>query len=305
MKVSVLGTGVIGKSWVALFLAHKLKVSVYDCKPNYETDLIQFIESTSDSFDALDLPLPDLNLLKICGTAAQAISGASFIQENLPEKLEIKHATYREIEKYLLDNAIVLSSTSGFSLKDLQKGFDDPSRIIIAHPFNPPHLIPLVEVFGDTTTKDDAVNQVLNFYESLGKTPIALKKSVPGHIANRLQAVLWQETLALARDGVASLEDIDKAVAAGPGLRWAVFGPNQLFALAAGDRGLNGFIEHLGSRFESWWATAGQVVLDNDMLDLIASSELANQSPLKQSHLIKKRDDFLISMISKARKAEQ
>ena len=177
---------------------------------------------------------------RIYNRCSRSGEGCRFIQENAPEDLSLKHALYQEIEPALDSDAVLLSSTSGLTLSELQNGLSNPSRLVIAHPFNPPHLIPLVEVLGNDLTRSGLVAEVLRFYESLGKVPIELKKSVPGHVANRLQAVLWQEVLHLAKEGVASLPDIDKAIANGPGLRWAVYGPHQLFSLAAGDQGSSG-----------------------------------------------------------------
>jgi 3-hydroxybutyryl-CoA dehydrogenase len=166
---------------------------------------------------------------------------------------------------------------------------------VIAHPFNPPHLIPLVELLGNDKTDPLVMKRVLTFYESLGKVPVELKKSVPGHIANRIQAVVWQEALHLAQEGVASLSDIDKAISHGPGIRWSIYGPNQLFSLAAGDRGLEGFIEHLGSSFQSWWASAGRVEFDAKTMDLVRSKFGKDDQDLDA--LKRYRDELLVRIL--------
>ena len=147
----------------------------------------------------------------------------------MPERLEIKHELYRDIEDALEPQAIVASSASGLTLTEMQGGWRSPGRFVLGHPFNPPHLIPLVEVLGNDHTHDGVVATARAFYESVGKVTIEVRKEVPGHVANRLQAALWREAISLAANGVASVEDVDTAVWAGPGLRWAVMGPTMLF----------------------------------------------------------------------------
>lgn len=270
MNITVLGSGTIGQSWCALFLAAGHEVFAYDPNPNRELEIREFVTNSEVTLRALGYQHAG-SLTGFCFTtdAAKAVKGAQVIQESAPENLALKQELYRIIESALDPKSTILSSTSGLTLDMLQIGFPDPSRILIAHPFNPPHLIPLVEVLGNELTAPDLIEWALSFYEGLGKVPIELKKSVPGHVANRIQAVLWQEVLHLAKEGVASLSDIDKAIANGPGLRWAIYGPNQLFSLAAGAKGLEGFIDHLGPSFQGWWSAAGHVELDFDTRQFI------------------------------------
>jgi 3-hydroxybutyryl-CoA dehydrogenase len=264
--------------------------------------ILNFIARARSTLDALGYSDSGCSeCLEFTTNAREAVKGSRFVQENAPEDLALKHALYREIAPTLDSDAILLSSTSGFTLSELQQGLSDPSRLVIAHPFNPPHLIPLVEVLGNDQTTPGLVAEVLGFYESLGKVPIELKKSVPGHVANRLQAVLWQEVLHLAKEGVASIPDIDKAIANGPGLRWAVYGPNQLFSLAAGDQGLQGFIQHLGPSFEGWWSSAGQVTFDEDTKRLIERQYIDPTGP--ETEEMKRRRDQLICQILSIKKA--
>ena len=270
LNIAVLGSGTIGQSWCALFLAAGYEVFAYDPDPSKELEIRGFVIDSEPTLRALGFSHAG-SLTNFCFTtdAAKAVEGAQVVQESAPENLVLKQQLYRLIESALDPKSTVLSSTSGLTLDMLQTSFSDPSRILIAHPFNPPHLIPLVEVLGNELTAPDLIQRTLTFYEGLGKVPIELKKSVPGHIANRLQAVLWQEVLHLAREGVASLSDIDKVIANGPGLRWAIYGPNQLFSLAAGAKGLEGFLDHLGPSFQDWWSAAGHVELDADTRQFI------------------------------------
>ncbi len=301
MNITVLGSGTIGQSWCALFLAAGHRVVAYDPNPSMQQQILDSIARTHSALDALGYSGSGCSeCLEFTTDAREAVKGSRFIQENAPEDLSLKHALYQEIEPALDSNAVLLSSTSGFTLSELQHGLSNPSRLVIAHPFNPPHLIPLVEVLGNNLTTPGLVTEVLGFYESLGKAPIELKKSVPGHVANRLQAVLWQEVLHLAKEGVASLPDIDKAIVNGPGLRWAVYGPNQLFSLAAGDQGLLGFIQHLGPSFECWWSSAGQVTFDEDTRRLIEQQCVdSNQSDAEE--MKRQRDQIICQILSTKR----
>lgn len=302
MNIAVLGSGTIGQSWCALFLAAGHRVMAYDPNPNMQQQILDYITKAQSALDALGYFGSGCSeRLEFTTNAQEAVKGSRFVQENAPEDLALKHTLYQEIELALDSDAILLSSTSGFTLTELQHGLSNPSQLVIAHPFNPPHLIPLVEVLGNDLTMPGLVDEVLRFYESLGKVPIELKKSVPGHVANRLQAVLWQEVLHLAKEGVASLPDIDKAIANGPGLRWAVYGPNQLFSLAAGDQGLLGFIQHLGPSFESWWSSAGHVTFDEDTRRLI--EQQCVYSDESDADDLKRRRDQIICQILSIRKS--
>ena len=302
MNITVLGCGTIGQSWCALFLAVGHRVVAYDPNPSMHQQILDSIAGAQSTLAALGYSNAGCSeCLEFTVDAQEAVKGSRFIQENAPEDLSLKHALYQEIEPALDSDAVLLSSTSGLTLSELQNGLSNPSRLVIAHPFNPPHLIPLVEVLGNDLTRSGLVAEVLRFYESLGKVPIELKKSVPGHVANRLQAVLWQEVLHLAKEGVASLPDIDKAIANGPGLRWAVYGPHQLFSLAAGDQGLQGFIQHLGPSFESWWSSAGQVTFDEDTLRLIERQCVDPAEP--ETEEMKRRRDQLICQVLSIKKA--
>ena len=256
--IAVLGAGTIGASWTALFLAQGLAVRVYDPSPSLESDVRAYVETAWPSLERLGLARrgsPDG--VSFHDDPRAAVVGAQFVQESVPERLEIKHATYRAIEPALAPEAIVATSASGLLVREMQQGFEDPARFLLAHPFNPPHLIPLVELLGNDKTDPAAVDRAAALYEACGKTTIRLHKEVPGHVANRLQAALWREAIHLVLDGVASLEDVDKAVAAGPGLRWAVMGPHMLFNLAAGGDGMSAFCERYGPSFHRWWDDLG------------------------------------------------
>ena len=263
MRIAVLGCGTIGQSWISLFLACGYRVHAYDPDATAEQRVMAYLAAEGGALAELGYPCPhDATHLQFTTDPKIAVAAAQIIQENAPENLEAKRQLYAAIAPAVDADAILISSTSGLTLDALQAIAPDPRRVLIGHPFNPPHLIPLVEMVANATTDPGVLDTAMAFYRQIGKVPVALHKSVPGHVANRLQAVLWQEVIHLAKEGVASLADIDQILAHGPGLRWALYGPNTLFSLAAGDRGLEGFLTHLGPSFEAWWQDAGQVQLD-------------------------------------------
>jgi carnitine 3-dehydrogenase len=296
VNIAVLGSGTIGQSWCALFLAAGHSVVAYDPNPMMEERIVAFIAASNSALKSLGYQTAgSFERFRFSQSAADAVLDAEFIQENAPEKIAVKHQLFGEIESYLEPNAVILSSTSGITLEKLQSGLRDPSRIVIAHPFNPPHLIPLVELLGNYETDPLVIERVRKFYESLRKVPVELKRSVPGHVANRIQAVVWQEALHLAQEGVASLSDIDKAIANGPGIRWSIYGPNQLFSLAAGDQGLEGFIEHLGPSFQTWWSSAGRVEFNSETMDMVRNQFSQNDQDLDAMKIY--RDELLVKIL--------
>ncbi|MEX0328312.1 MAG: 3-hydroxyacyl-CoA dehydrogenase family protein [Ruegeria sp.] len=255
---AILGAGTIGASWAALFLASGRSVAVYDPAASSDIAVRTYIDQAWHTMSDLGLTArgnPDR--IAFVNTARDAVEGAGFVQENVPERLPIKHATFAEIEPALASDAIIASSASGLTLGQMQTGWDNPGRFILGHPFNPPHLIPLVEVMGNDQTDPDVVPAAEAFYEDIGKVTIRVKKEFPGHVANRLQAAVWREAIHLVQSGVASVGDVDKAMAAGPGLRWAVMGPTTLFGLGAGSGGLAAFCDHFSDTFNGWWEDLG------------------------------------------------
>lgn len=261
--VAVVGAGLIGRSWAALFLAAGKDVSLYDADPAAEAHTRAAVEQAWPVLRRLGLTELDAPTatLTAYGSAAEAVAGAGFVQESVPERVALKHALYAEIEDALPVDAIVATSASGLTLGELQAGWRDPARFVLGHPFNPPHLVPLVEVMGNDRTAAGVVAAARAFYESVGKVTIEVHREVPGHVANRLQAALWREAIHLVAEGVATLEDVDRAVSSGPGLRWATLGPHQLFHLGA-DGGLEQFCEHYADSFHRWWDDLGSPRLD-------------------------------------------
>ncbi len=303
-NVAVLGTGVIGASWAALFLAFGKRVTAFEPIERARESVVSFVENAWPDLIELGLatnPLP--GKVSFRETATDAVTEADFVQECLPEVLAIKHGLYRDIEPHLRRDAVVASSASGLTLSELQKPWNDPSRLVLGHPFNPPHLVPLVEVLGNERTDEDAVVAAEAFYASVGKTTIRLQKEVPGHVANRLQAALWREAIHLAREGVASVEDIDKAVSAGPGLRWALMGPTGLFNLAAGDGGIGEFCNRYGRSFARWWGELGQPDFDDETRLVVERGMRAASDADAIRELSGQRDRKLIAVLQAVSRA--
>lgn len=292
-----LGGGVIGASWAALFLASGRSVALYDPDPLIEEKVRNYIEQAWPALDQLGLTVrgkPDA--ISFHKNAPAAVDGAGFIQENVPERLPIKHRIFSEIEAALSASAIVASSASGLTLTQMQAGWRDPARFVLGHPFNPPHLIPLVEVVGNDRTDAAAVAATEVFYKDIGKVTIRLQKEKNGHVANRLQAALWREAVSLVMEGVASVEDVDKAIWAGPGVRWAVMGPTMLFNLGAGEGGLAAFCDHFEGTFNGWWDELGDVRLDDDVAKILAEG-ISSQTSEGVSDLSQKRDEMVVAML--------
>ncbi|WP_170606267.1 3-hydroxyacyl-CoA dehydrogenase NAD-binding domain-containing protein [Ruegeria arenilitoris] len=292
-----LGGGVIGASWAALFLASGRSVAMYDPEPGVEAKVRAYIESAWPAMAQLGLTqngTPDA--ISFHPSAADAVNGALFVQESVPERLPIKHATFSAIEPALSPDAIVASSASGLTLKQMQPGWVDPGRFVLGHPFNPPHLIPLVEVIGNDKTGCGVVDATEQFYKSVGKTTIRINKEVPGHVANRLQAAIWREAVNLVVSGVASVEDVDKAVWAGPGLRWAAMGPTMLFNLGAGEGGLKAFCDHFSDTFNGWWDDLGEVHLTEEVSNKLVEGVVAEARGLSPAELSQKRDELIVAL---------
>lgn len=294
---AILGAGVIGSSWAALFLSAGRSVTVYDPAPDTERQTREAIENAWPTLEELGLTAratPDA--LTFAATASCAVEGADFVQENVPEREAIKHDLYSEIEPVLSESAIVSSSTSGMTLEALQAGWKDPAPLILGHPFNPPHLIPLVELTANARTGLGILERTETFYHDIGKVTIRIKKGMPGHVANRLQAAVWREAVHMAVEGVASVDDIDKAMWAGPGLRWAAMGPTMLFNLGAGDGGLRAFCDHFRDTFNGWWDGLGQPHLDDNVIETLVQGITEAASGRSPRCLSAERDALIVAM---------
>ncbi len=298
-RVAALGGGLIGRSWVALFLAAGKEVAVFDPAPGAEALVRESVEAAWPVLARLGLATTDQPKTEpvFCREARAAVESAQFVQESIPERVSLKHALYAEIEDALPPDAVVATSASGLTLGELQGGWQDPGRFVLGHPFNPPHLIPLVEVMGNDRTAPGVVDRARLFYESVGKVTIEVKREVPGHVANRLQAALWREAIHLVKEGVASVADVDKAVSSGPGLRWATMGPTHLFHLGA-DGGLEQFCEHYTDSFNGWWDDLGVLHLDDPTVAILVEGLTETIATTTHAELAARRDALLTAVVA-------
>lgn len=298
MTVAVVGAGTIGASWAALFLARGLTVRISDPDPAAEASARRLITAAWPALTRLGLaPGADPANWTFHTDLREAARGADLVQENGPEREEVKRALFAALEEAVGDDTIIASSTSGLMMSRLQAGMRVPGRFVIGHPFNPPHLIPLVEVVGGRQTDERAIARLTAFYTALGKRPIRLHAERPGHLANRLQAALWREAVNAVATGLASVEDVDAAIAYGPGLRWALMGPNAIFDLAGGPGGMAHFLGHLGPAMESWWADLGTPQLTEDIRRRLVEGTAEAVHGRPYAERIEERDRLLLALV--------
>src|SRR6202163_950965 len=242
-RVAIIGTGVIGASWTALFLAKGLQVVATDVARNAEAALRKFVEAAWPALKRLGLsPGASQSNLKFTAALAQAVTGVDLVEEHGPERIDFKQKLYGQLDELLAPDVIIASSSSGLTMSEIQKGrATHPERCVIAHPFNPPHLIPLVEIVGGAKTSEATIGRAAEFYSSIGQRTVRINKEMPGHVANRLQAALAREVYYLVAEGVISAADVDTALCWGPGLRWGVMGNMMLNHLGGGPGGIEHF----------------------------------------------------------------
>jgi carnitine 3-dehydrogenase len=297
---AIIGTGTIGASWASLFLAKDLTVRCHDPSADAENQTRAVVERAWSALAQLGAvpPLEQAQArLSFHTTAKAAVEGADFVQENTPETLEIKRRVLAEIEAGLHPDALIASSTSGLMPSAMQEAMTRPDRFLVGHPFNPPHLLPLVEVVGGRLTSEQSITRVMEFYTRMGKRAIHIRKEINGHVANRLQAALWREAVYLAAEGVASVADIDAAVASGPGLRWALMGPHLTLHLAGGEGGMAHFVDHLGPAFSAWWDELGAPSLDAGTRALLVAGVDEAVGGQTVDALAARRDEALITLL--------
>ncbi|MEK4031440.1 3-hydroxyacyl-CoA dehydrogenase NAD-binding domain-containing protein [Pseudobacillus sp. FSL P4-0506] len=296
--VTVIGAGTIGISWTTLFLAYGLTVRVNDPRPDLKEVVLNGIEQIKPTLKALGLPTENLtDHLEIEPDLERSLQGSAVVQENGPERIEFKQELFSKIEKAVTKETLLLSSTSGIPSSEIAKGMKNPGRLLIGHPFNPPHLVPLVEVVPGEHTEVQAVNDAIAFYKSLGKEPMVLKKEIPGFVANRLQSALFREAIHLVLEEVVSMKDLDRIVTNSIGLRWAVGGPFLTFHLGGGKGGLPAFLKHLGPNLQSGWKNLGNPTLDESIVQKLSNEAMNSYGKVQIEELENKRDQKQISVL--------
>jgi carnitine 3-dehydrogenase len=298
-RVAIVGTGTIGASWATYYLARGFDVTATDPAPNAESALRTFVDGAWDAAATLGLPAgasPDR--LTFEADMRQAVADADFVQENAPERPDLKVKLFADIDDAAPLHAILASSSSGITMSEIQAGCRNPGRTVIGHPFNPPHVIPLVEVVGGTKTAPETIAAAMSFYASIGKKPIHLKKELPGHVANRIQSALYREVVYLIEQGVLDVADSDDAVSWGPGLRWGVMGPNLLWHLGGGEGGIQHFMDTLMPRMAAAWSALGVPELTPELKDKIVTGVLKEADGQSIDALAAQRDAMLFGLLA-------
>ena len=298
-RISVIGAGTIGASWAAYFLARGFEVAAYDPAPNGEDFARRFIDNAWPTLEKLKAVQPgaDRKRFSFFKDPAAAAKGAAFVQESGPELEGVKIELFAAIDGATPLDSVIASSSSGLLISRVTAKCKHPERCVIGHPFNPPHLIPLVEVVGGAKTSLDAVRKAMTFYREIGKHPIHIKKEVRGHVANRLPMALWREAIHLVIEGVVSVADADAAIAYGPGLRWALMGPHLCFHMGGGDGGMKHYLDHLGPANQSWMDDLGTPRLDAKTQKAIIDGVSEEAAGRSMDELRRWRDRKLIEIL--------
>jgi carnitine 3-dehydrogenase len=298
-RVAVIGAGTIGASWAAYFLARGFEVGAYDPLPNDEAFARRFIDNAWPTLEKLNAVQPgaDRKRFAFFGEPAAAVKGAEFVQESGPEREDLKIELFATLDASLPPETVIATSSSGLLISRVSAKCRHPQRCVIGHPFNPPHLIPLVEVVGGAKTSPEAITKAMNFYRDIGKHPIHIRKEVRGHVANRLQAALWREAVHLVTEGVVSVADADAAIAYGPGLRWALMGPHLTFHMAGGEGGMAHFMSHIGPAMQGWMDDLGQTRLTPEVQKAIINGVTEEAAGRSMADLQRWRDRKLIEIL--------
>ncbi|MFN3218410.1 MAG: 3-hydroxyacyl-CoA dehydrogenase NAD-binding domain-containing protein [Acidimicrobiales bacterium] len=294
IAVAVVGAGLIGAAWAALFHHHGATVTLHD--PSREA-----IDTAESRIGTMLGQLRELagsrhrsGRIRMVGELAAAVDNADLVQENAPEDLALKHRLYAEIEKAAPHGAIVASSTSSFTWSELSPGLDRPGRFVTAHPFNPPHLVPLVEIYG---IDDEVVTRAEELYRAAGRTPVRLRRDATGHLANRLASALWREAVHIVAEGIADVDAVDSALVHGPGLRWSVVGAHMAYHLGGGADGMAGYLEHLGEAQERRWSDLGSPSLTPEVRAALVAGVTEQADGRSIGELAARRDAALIAML--------
>jgi carnitine 3-dehydrogenase len=297
-RIAIVGTGVIGASWAAQFLARGFDVVATDPASNAEANLRKYVDEAWGALTSIGLsPGAARNRLNFTSDMKEALSKADFVQENGPERPEFKIKLFADMDDATPPDSIIASSSSGITMSVMQSGSKRPERMVIGHPFNPPHIIPLVEVVGGAKTSPAAIRQAIAFYAAIGKKPILLHKELPGHVGNRLQAALYREVMHLIQQDVLSVADADDAVSWGPGLRWGVMGPSLQWHLGGGAGGIKHFMEHLMDPLAGMIKTLGTPDITPDLKRTIADGVLQEAGGHSVEQLAQRENELLIGLL--------
>ena len=292
---AIIGGGVIGGGWAARFLLNGINVNLYDPDPEAERKINEVLGNARRSLPALlDYSVPTEGTLTHVATIEEAVSSADWIQESVPERLEIKHRVFAEIQTHAPKEALIGSSTSGFKPSELQEGSTSPHQIFVAHPFNPVYLLPLIELVGNPATCERAKEALI----PIGMKPLIVRQEIDAHIADRFLEAVWREALWLVKDGVATTEEIDDAIRFGFGLRWAQMGLFETYRVAGGEAGMKHFMAQFGPALQWPWTKLMDVPeFTDELVDLIANQSDQQSGKYSIRELERIRDDNLVTIL--------
>jgi carnitine 3-dehydrogenase len=297
-RIAVVGTGVIGASWAAQYLARGFDVVATDPAPNAEANLRKYVDEAWEQLEEIGLsPGASRDRLSFTTDMKQALAQADLVQENGPERPDFKMKLFADMDDATPVDSLIASSSSGITPSVMQTKCKHPERVLVGHPFNPPHIIPLVEVVGGAKTSPEAVQQAMAFYASIGKKPIHLKKELPGHVANRLQAALYREMLYLIEQGVLSVEETDTAVCYGPGLRWGVMGQSLQWHLGGGAGGIKHFMDHLMDPLAGMMKALGTPNITPQLKQTIIDGVMREAAGRSVDQLAREENEVLIGLL--------
>lgn len=294
--VGILGAGLIGQSWAALFAAQGARVIVVDTRADTGQQIAGFAQQAWPHLQALGLTTADAPPQIEVSADLAALAPAAFVQENLPDRLDVKRAALAGLEQVIGPDVVVASSTSALMATDIQQGARHPGRILVAHPMNPPHLIPLVELVAGRLTAPEAMDWAEEFYRSMQRAPVRVKRELPGHLANRLTAALYREAVHLVAEGVADVAEVDRAIAMGPGMRWALMGPHLIYHLGGGAGGYAAYLDHLGPAQEARWSSLGAPRLTDALKTSLVAGVTDETGTVPVADLAQRRDAALVAL---------
>lgn len=296
-KVGILGGGLIGASWASLVSAFGFDTIVYDPRPETGPEMQAFVRDAWVHLRGLHPALREPFIAPRFTTNLADLEPVDFVQENGPDRIDVKMDIVSQLEKVARDDVIIASSTSSLLASDIQAGAIRPERILVAHPMNPPHLVPMVELVAGRATDPEVLTRAEVFYRDLERVTVRVKKEVVGHLANRLTSALYREAVHIAAEGIADVADIDRAITYGPGLRWALTGPHLTYHLGGGKGGYRHYLDHFGPTQEARWHDHGTSALTEEVKDLLVEGVERELSAQDRDTLVERRDAALVDIL--------